>query len=173
MLMRAIALRRKLNMNCYGRTHRPESAVRLRDRYSCLKFPPGLGYCPSHDRRSEICDGGVSCEDHLRTRSRVGVGRSLVVRSTHSSCADRDNTQFEHSRPSDTRNRWSEPVRGECAFKAGSWRDAAFVAGGHRPRIETESWAAAVECRYPFGQRPALGTIGRSLAARECGALCR
>ena len=51
--------------------------------------------------------------------------------------------------------------------KACSRRYPAFFAGSHRPRLEAESWVAALEHRHSLRSRTALGAIKCTLTARD------
>src|SRR5258708_16954209 len=112
-----------------------------------------------------------SLETESRARAHVAAGRGSFVRSSNNICANPDNIQFEHSRPSHTWNPWSESVFRQRAGKAHSGSFAAFPGRRHRPQVKTESRTAAFECRQSFGSLPALGTINHTAAPHKCLAL--
>src|ERR1700735_4475840 len=116
---------------------------------------------------------GDCLETQLQTTPHFPVDRSLALWTGNILRANANVSWPQHSGRVDSRHWRSEPVRKQCAGKAGSGSFVAFLAGRHRPWIETKFRSAAFECRHSLGTGAALGGVKRSAATRGGDALRR
>src|ERR1700676_688529 len=125
-------------------------------------------------RRQKPLSEGGGLEDHLQIRVHVPAGRSSMVLFTKRAGTNPNfnGYRLKRARCSFTGSTWRQFVRGVGPWKVCSRRYPALSARSHRPWLKAESWAAALKYRHSRRSRTTLGTIKRTITARDILAVC-